>query len=118
MPRERALLLHDAVVACDRVTEYVRDLDAGAFVRDLRTYDAVVRNLEVVGEALRQLRQFYPDTAEGVLNLPRIVAMRHVLAHSYFSLDDEIIWQAASEEIPRLRDQLASLGGTPPADTP
>ena len=70
--------------------------------------DAVVRNLEIIGEAVRKLPE---DFLEKHPDLPwrEIAALRNILAHAYFGLDLEIIWTLAIEETPSLSNQIESI---------
>lgn len=70
--------------------------------------DAVVRNLEIIGEAVRKLPE---DFLEQHPDLPwrEIAALRNILAHAYFGLDLEIIWTLAVEETPSLNRRIKSI---------
>ncbi len=74
-------------------------------------YDAVVRNLEIIGEACSHLEEEFKDTHP---NIPwaQIIGMRNKLAHEYWDIDIDIVWQAATIEAPQLQKQLLDLLGT------
>lgn len=66
---------------------------------DERTFDAVVRNLEIIGEATRSLPQEIRDQIPGI-EWPLIAGMRNVLAHVYFGVCENVVWDVASIKIP------------------
>jgi uncharacterized protein with HEPN domain len=70
---------------------------------------AVERQFEIVGEALRQLRDVDPDAAAAIPELARIVAFRNILIHGYASVDDRLVWGVVEGKLPALRIALGSL---------
>ena len=88
-----------------RITAYIEGLDFAAFSSDQKTVDAVVHNLQIIGEAAIGL----PDTVTNRFpSVPwtNIRAMRHILVHGYFAVDLEIVWTTAKHRIPELRRAL------------
>jgi uncharacterized protein with HEPN domain len=75
------------------------------FVADDRTYDAVVRNLQIIGEAVKQIptdvRAQYP-----AVEWRKIAGLRDILAHAYFSLENETLWDVVQNKIPELLKQI------------
>jgi uncharacterized protein with HEPN domain len=72
------------------------------FVADERTFDAVIRNLLVIGEAVKNvppdLRTRYPE-----IEWRKIAALRDIIAHTYFQVENEIIWDVIQSKIPSLQ---------------
>jgi uncharacterized protein with HEPN domain len=106
--RDPDLLVQDMLQAMRKIEIYVAGLDHTRFLRDEKTADAVVRNLEVIGEAARQL----PD--DFILRNPKvpwhqIAGLRNRIVHDYFGLDLEIIWQIIQHDLPPLIAQLQKL---------
>jgi len=95
--RDASLRLQDIVDAIDRILEYTRSHSLESFNADTRTVDAVVRNLEVVGEAARHLDA---ETAAQLPEVPwrELQAIRNVLIHEYFGVSVAIIW---GDDFPR-----------------
>jgi uncharacterized protein with HEPN domain len=89
--------IHDALLA---VSEYTKDGHV-SFLQSKMIQDAVLRNLEIVGEAVKGLDA---DTRNRAPNIPwrRIAGMRDVLIHSYFGVDLEIVWRVVEVEVPLL----------------
>lgn len=104
MPRDSRQYLEDILEAAQRVESYLHGCSESTFRTDPRTVDAVVRNLEIVGEAAKRVPESVRDRHPEV-EWRRIGAMRDFLAHAYFSVDLEIVWDAATRKLPELRRQ-------------
>ena len=108
MLRDPGLFLQDIQEAGRKVQVLVLNLDLPAFSADWRTRDAVLHNLEVIGEAVKRL----PDGLKaGFPGIPwkRIAGFRDVLAHAYFSLDDSIVWDVATHQVEALLEAVAAM---------
>lgn len=91
MHRDFRLYLDDILSACDRIREYVEGMDRVSFIGDSKTVDAVVRNLEIIGEASKNL----PDdvkAAAAEIEWSKIIAMRNILTHEYFGVNNLLLW--------------------------
>lgn len=108
MSRDVSLYMGDIVEACDRVRSYIERLTFETFVADNRTVDAVVRNLEIVGEAAKKVPSTVRSRAERV-PWREMAGLRDVVAHAYFGIDHHIIWDVASNHLPQLREDIAEL---------
>ena len=104
-PREWRLRVDDILDAIARIEQYVRDFTFDQFTADQKTVDAVVRNLEIIGEAVRRLSNETQSLPTGVPWVD-IAGMRNVLIHEYFGVDLRIIWQTVSSDLPALRAEL------------
>jgi uncharacterized protein with HEPN domain len=75
------------------------------FLADERTFDAVMRNLQIIGEATKnvplEIRNRYPE-----VEWRKIAGLRDVLAHAYFSLENEILWDIIQNKVPPLLEQV------------
>ena len=99
--------LEHIVQAIDRITRYTTGLGAQQFLASDMVQDAVIRNLEVVGEASRNIQRHHPSFAAAHPELPLVFAyeMRNALAHGYFKIDLQVVWNTLQEDLPRLRSQ-------------
>lgn len=81
------------------------------FLQDEKTQDAVIRNLEVIGEASNNIKKFHPDFVSQHPEVPLNFAyeMRNVLAHGYFKIDFEVVGKTIHTDLPELRNQVAAL---------
>ncbi len=97
--------------AISRIQEYTSGMDRAMFMADRKTCDAVIRNLEVVGEACNNIVKNHPDYASQHTEVPWHFAyeMRNALSHGYFTVDVGIVWQTLQQDLPDLQDQIAAL---------
>ena len=102
--------------AIERIGRYTDDLGEVGFLRDGLIQDAVIRNVEVIGEASHNILNRFPDFADAHPEVPFAFAyqMRNAVAHGYFKVDLEIIWRTVQDDLPaleaRLRPLVQSLG--------
>jgi uncharacterized protein with HEPN domain len=100
--------LQDILLAIGNIENAVAGRDEDAFRRDVMVHSAVIRQLEIIGEAVRLLpletRQKRPD-----IPWQEIVAMRNVLAHAYFQVDLGRIWRVAKQDLPALQAAVMEL---------
>src|ERR1700737_2014437 len=97
--------------AIDRATSYVKGMDLRSFEGDTRTQDAVIRSIEIVGEAANKARTADAEFAARHPHIPWDVmyGMRNRIVHDYFEVDLEIVWQTVHRDLPVLREQIATL---------
>jgi uncharacterized protein with HEPN domain len=106
--RDERACVADMVEACARVIEYTTGFDGSTLRADKKTVDAVVRNLEVLGEAAKRVSE--PIRARAV-DVPwrQIAGMRDVLIHDYFGVDLDIVCDVALAKVPLLHVTLEAL---------
>ena len=90
--RDNDLLLEDIRTVLARVARYTAGLDKVQFLADDKTVDAVVRNLEILGEAVRCLSDDFKQRHPAIAWI-QIAGLRNRIVHDYFGLDLEIIWK-------------------------
>jgi uncharacterized protein with HEPN domain len=112
-PREWRLRVDDILDAIAKIERYVQDFTFEQFRDDEKTVDAVVRNLEVIGEAVRHLSN---QSAQLPTSIPwsDIAGMRNILIHEYFGVDLAILWQTIKSDLPALKSALHQSGFTRP----
>ena len=106
--REWRFYVSDMIDFCERVLDYTAGLDRSSFVASAMTYDAVLRNLELIGEAATHIPEAVRD-AHPEIPWRAIVGARNRLAHSYLLIDDEIIWTMIEDAVPSLLPALRTL---------
>ena len=122
-PQRLADYLDHVLQAIDRVQRYAGAMGAEDFMRDQMVQDAVIRNLEVIGEASHNIETQFPGFAAAHPELPLAFAyqMRNAVAHGYFKVDLEIVWRTIATDLIGYRaamqtaaDELASIRGPSP----
>ena len=108
--RDWRLYADDIVEACDKIRRFIGGMDYDAFVADERTRDAVIRNLEIIGEAAKKL------PAEETAKAPQIpwrlvCGMRDVLAHGYFGVSLKVVWDTATTQVEELQKAVRGMLG-------
>jgi len=106
--REWRFYLDDMIDFAGKVLAYTEGLDQSGFVASERTYDATLRNLELIGEAATHI----PDdirVAHPEIPWRMVIATRNRLIHGYLGIDDEILWSIIRDEIPGLLPLLEAL---------
>ena len=109
MPRDPRTYLWDARRAAEQVGTFVAGRSRADYAADVMLRSAVERQFEIVGEALNKLSRADPDLAASIADLPRIVAFRNLLIHGYASIDDELVWDAATNRVRPLVARLNEL---------
>lgn len=101
MSRDEIMYLQDIAQGCEKILRFTDGLTQSELIRDEKTYDAVVRNLEIIGEAAKhisdQLRKQLPD-----IEWRKVAGLRDMLAHVYFGIDDDILWDVIQNKVPQL----------------
>lgn len=100
--------LNDILEGIERVAEYICGLSRDEFMQDRKTIDAVVRNLEVVGEATKGLSMGLRDRRPEV-PWKSLAGVRDKLIHHYFGLNYDIIWTIAAEQFPPLLPLIRAI---------
>jgi len=98
--------------AIERATEYVERLGSvSAFRISQRDQDAVIRNIEIIGEAARQIQDHDPEFVKAHPELPWIDMrdMRNKMIHNYFAVDINIVWGTVKNDLPPLKQQIEQL---------
>ena len=107
--RNPRLYIHDILQACDDILNFTQDMNsADDLEKDRRTFLAVIHSLQTIGEAARQLSKGFQDEHPDI-PWREIIGLRNVIAHEYFGLDNEIIWDVIQTQIPLLAEQMRSV---------
>lgn len=103
--------LNHMLEAICRIAAYIMNMDEAAFRSDTRTQDAVIRNIEIIGEAARNVARHDPAFAAAHPEIPWEIAyrMRNVLSHGYADVDLGTVWNTASIALPPLQDRIRTL---------
>ena len=108
MRRDYRLFIKDILDAIEKIEEFVAGMDFEEFRDDDKTVSAVVRKLEIIGEATKnipdEVRQRYPK-----LPWREMAKIRDKLIHGYFVVDHQIVWKVIEEELPLLKLQIEKI---------
>jgi uncharacterized protein with HEPN domain len=105
-PRDPTVRIYDIVEAIERIEKYTEGMTFEHFRHNSLVVDAVVRNLEVIGEAAARIPDGYlPDT----IPINSMRGMRNLLIHEYFNISLQIVWETLQNDLPQLRRNLESF---------
>ena len=110
MSRDFEQRLDDIIESCTRVADYIEGYDLAKFEDDYKTQDAVIRQFEIIGEAVKHLPEGV-KLQEPAIPWRQFAGFRDVLAHSYFAVDMSVVWEAAKDFAPRLCEVCEGLRG-------
>jgi uncharacterized protein with HEPN domain len=102
------MYLDDILTAVEHIFEYTQGFDFAGFKRDYKTADAVIRNLEIIGEAAKNIpdniKEQYPDVP-----WDEMYSLRNRISHAYFGIDYEIIWDIIMNYLPENKLQIEKI---------
>ena len=109
-PREWRFYVKDMIECAEKVLVFTDGMDQDTFLKETLTYDATLRNLELIGEAATHI----PDAVREIQpEIPwrTIVATRNRLAHEYLGIDNDVVWDIIQNDIPALLLTLRRIPG-------
>lgn len=107
MQRDLIYLL-DILQSARMIQMFIGDMEQAAFYQDIKTQDAVIRRIEIIGEAVRRISaEFRADHPE--IPWQQVAAMRNKLIHEYDRVDLVAVWEVARQDIPVLIAQITPL---------
>jgi uncharacterized protein with HEPN domain len=109
--REYVDYLQDILDAIEKVEQFVQGMDFAQFSSDTKTRFAVIRALEIIGEASKKIPETFkrqnPD-----LPWREMAGIRNKLIHEYFGLNLQVVWKTVNEDIPKLKPVVSAMLGT------
>lgn len=106
--RDYKLYLYDIKEAVEKIETFTKGFTFEEFAKDIKTVDAVIRNLEIMGEAVKHIpkrvKGKHPD-----IDWKAMAGMRNILAHEYFGVRMGIIWKTIRERLPELRYEIEEI---------
>lgn len=103
--------LEHIIEAIQRIERYSENMNKSMFEASELVQDAIIRNIEVVGEAANNILKHHPDFAEAHSDLPwgKAYGTRNALAHGYYQVDLDIVWNTVTNILPSLRRDIQTL---------
>ena len=108
MKREYKLFIEDIKGSIAQIDEFLGDMNFKDFVKDQKTSSAVVRKIEIIGEATKnvpkEIRQKYKEVP-----WRDMARMRDKIIHSYFVVDYEVVWKTIKERLPEIKPKIDAI---------
>jgi uncharacterized protein with HEPN domain len=105
MNKKRILPLRDIMDSIERIETYTRGVTYDSFCHNQMMVDAVIRNLEVIGEAAgnvtEDIRTKYPT-----IPWRKMISLRNILIHEYFGIDESIVWEVATTNLKEVKPEI------------
>lgn len=108
MPREPKVYLRDILESIRKIEMYKSRLNEITFKKDELVQDGIIRNLEIIGEAVKKM----PDSLKqgsSRLDWRKIAGLRDVLIHGYFTVDLDIVWDIVQNKVPELKEEVLAM---------
>ncbi len=106
--RDCRMYIEDILSSMNRIEKYVNGLEYEDFIQNDMAVDAVIRNLEIIGEASKNVpenvRSQYPDVP-----WKRMIGLRNIVIHDYFGVDLSIVWRIVTKNIPAAKIQVEKI---------
>ncbi len=108
MSRDHRVWLDDIAYCLDRLNVLCQGLNYEEFLNDLMRQEAILRNLEIIGEAVRHLPQEFKDKYPD-MEWAKISGLRNILIHEYFVVDLDIVWDVIKNKIPLFNSKITTI---------
>ena len=109
MPRDLRAYLWDIEQASAEISAFTDGKQLGDYQEDAMLRAAVERKFEVIGETLAQALRYFPEIADRITDCQQVIDFRNRLIHGYSTLSDALVWDIVQVDLPRLRQQVATL---------
>jgi uncharacterized protein with HEPN domain len=108
MNRDFSHFKEDIIKSCVNIVEYVNGHTINSFVKDHKSYYAVLMNFSIIGESAGHFSEEIKNNNKEI-DWKAIISMRNFIIHEYFEIDPMIVWQTAKEDIPKLLEKIRKI---------
>jgi len=108
MKKDESIFLQHILESIERIEEFVKGMSKQQFLEDVKTQDAVLRRLEIIGEAAKNLPEEFKKKHREI-PWREIVDMRNIVVHKYFGVDLDITWEVVKNDLPDLKKKIKNL---------
>ena len=108
MKKDQTVYLRHIIESIEQIENYTHDLIESEFMDLKEAQDAVLRRLEIIGEAVKNISSEFKDRYP---NIPwrQMAGMRNALIHEYFEVDLSLVWRTVKDDLPKLKEQIKGL---------
>ena len=108
MKKDVKIFLEHIIESINLIEEYIKGKNKSDFLASTQLQDAVIRRIEVIGEAIKNIPE---ETKDIHSDIPwkKIIGMRDILIHQYFGVDLNLTWEVVEKDIPMLKEQIVSI---------
>ena len=108
MSKDEKLYLFHILDAVKIIENHIKGIDEKKFLKNKLVQDAVVRNLEIIGEAAKRVPKKIKDDHKDI-EWKKISGMRDILIHDYLGVDIEVVWRVIQNRLPELKKKIAQI---------
>lgn len=108
MKRDFRVYLDDILESIERIEDYTKGKTEEVFKRNTELQDAVLRRLEIIGEAVKHIPEDVKDKYPQI-EWKKIAGARNIFVHEYFGVRLERVWETALKDLPRLKEQIERI---------
>lgn len=108
MKKDYSIFLKHILESIQEIEKYIINISIDDFAEDIKTQDAAVRRIEIIGEAVKNLPSDFKNKHKDI-NWKEIAGMRDVLIHEYFGVDIDIVWETIKKDLPELKIKVSEI---------
>jgi uncharacterized protein with HEPN domain len=108
MSKDPQIFLNHIIESINNIENFIQNINKEKFNLDIKLQDAVIRRIEIIGEAVKNLPKSFTEEYSEIPWI-KIAGMRDKLMHHYFGVDMNLVWKTIKEDIPLLKDQILKI---------
>lgn len=108
MKKDAQIFLEHVLESIKKIEDFTRGVSKGKFEKDIKLQDAIIRRLEIIGEAVKNIPADFRGKYSQI-SWNEIAGMRDKLMHHYFGIDINVVWKTVKEDIPKLKNSILEI---------